>query len=165
MMPFKNSFFEEALFAYADRIHLFNDSLVQKFELKDIPYNLSGKGFPKVGTLNIGDEVVNYRFHGRGATLFWSDIEIKFDIDAGSYHKIITSSWPYQRFLSGYIPNFNEAEYPFSLIDEVLLHFGEKGFLMKRKESEKVFHINEVWYEHQKTGLEFHGDKKNDIDW
>jgi len=164
-MIFNSTFFEENLFAYANKIHLFNDLLIQKFELKDIPYNLSGKAFPKIGTLNIRDEVVNYRFHGRGATVFWADIEIKFDVDAGSYHKIITSSWPYLSFLRGNVPDFDETEYPFSLIDEVMLHFEEMGFFMKRKEGETVFHINETWYEQRKSGLEFHGNNKNDIDW
>ena len=164
-MIFDSLFFEEVLFEYANRIHLFNDFLVQKFELKDIPYNESGRAFPKIGSLEINNEVINYRFHGRGATLFWDGIEMKFDIDANSNHRIITSSWPYLTFLSGYVNNFDESRYPFSLIDQVLVSFEKKGFLMARKEGESVFHINELWYEKRKLGLEYKGDNNAEIDW
>ncbi|MBO9154079.1 DUF6896 domain-containing protein [Chitinophaga sp. GCM10012297] len=159
------SFFENVLFEYTDRIHIFNDSLVRKYKLKDIPYNESGKSFPKIGELYVEDKLISYRFHGRGATIFWDKAEIKFDIDALSNHKIITSSWPYLEFLSHFIDDFKEEEYPFSFIDQLLIGFEERGLFMERKINEKVYHINEAWYEHRKSGLAFSGDNKKEIDW
>ncbi|WP_346320978.1 hypothetical protein [Chitinophaga sp. YIM B06452] len=149
------SFFEDILFEYTDRIHLFNDTLVQKYGLKDIPYNVSGKSFPKTGEVYIGDKLINYRFHGRGATIFWEGAEIKFDIDAPGKHKIITSSWPYRKFLSHFIEGFKEEEYPFDFIDQLLTGFEERGIFMSREMDEEVYHINEVWYELRKQGLAF----------
>lgn len=159
------SLFEDVLFEYTDRIHLFNSSLIGKFELKDVPYNESGKSFPKIGELYIGDRLVHYRFHGRGATVFWDGAEIKFDIDASSIHKIITSSWPYLKFLSHSIDGFEEEKYPFSFIDQLMTRFEERGVFMARKINEEVYHINKVWYENRKLGLAFSGDNKNEIDW
>lgn len=159
------SLFEDVLFKYTDRIHIFNNSLTEKYGLKDIPYNESGKLFPKIGELYIEGQLIRYRFHGRGATVLWGEAEIKFDIDASSRHKIITSSWPYFKFLSYSIGGFEEEKYPFSFIDQLLMGFEERGVCMARKINEEVYHINEVWYKHRKLGLAFSGDNKNKIDW
>lgn len=156
---------EQFVFEYVSYIKSFNVCLTSKYHLNDIPYNVAGKSFPKKGAILVNNEDVEYRFHGRGCTLFWGKLHIFFNVDATSIHQIIITPGGLQCFLESRIQGYNEKGYS-DEIENILNGFEERGVFMKRKLSDLgTYHVNEVWYSAYKNKTDFSGGNKNEIDW
>lgn len=156
---------DDLLFEYVSYIKIFNAYLQKEYELKDIPYNLSGKAFPKIGSVIIDSLKVDYRFHGRGCTLNWKGFDVFFNVDAVSKHQIIVTLGGWERFLETRIPNFNDLHLS-DKTSEIMEDLEQRGIFMKRKPSDLgTFHVNELWYKAYKENVAFNGEGKNDIDW
>jgi hypothetical protein len=156
--------YENALFEHIKKVKYINELLIKKFELREIPYRVSGKAFPKVG--EIQDEHGNtifYHFHGISGTFYEEKLEIDFSIDLTSKYQIVISTGGFYLFLSGYLEGFN-VEY--SLIKTRMEELEEAGVFIKRKITERgVFHVNDSWFEAKLKGLQFDGKNKHDTDW
>jgi hypothetical protein len=141
---------------------------VKKYQLTDIPYNLKGRAFPKMGLENVNGIDVKYQFHGRGCTLNWDGNEVNYDIDASSVHDIMISIYPISRFIQT-SPQFRDSPYTNYSSEEIysiLQSLESKGVLMTRKVSDLgSFHVNNIWYESFRDGKEFNGHNKDEIDW
>jgi hypothetical protein len=139
--------FEKILFDYVNYFKVFNEYLIEFYNLKDIPYNLSGKEFPKLGVVFIKGEKVNYRFHGQGCTIFWGRLNIFFNIDASEeYNKIILTQGGWVCYLKSYFLNFEEIEKTID-VRKILISFEERGIFIERKIKEYgCFHVSEKWF-------------------
>jgi hypothetical protein len=159
---------EYIIFNFCSYVKRFHQHLIEKYQLADIPYNLKGKAFPKMGLEDVNGVDVKYQFHGRGCTLNWNGNEVNYDIDASSVHDIMISIYPVSRFIQT-SPQFRElpyANYSSEEIYSVLQLLESRGVLMTRKLSDLgSFHVNNVWYESFRDGKEFNGDNKDEIDW
>ncbi|WP_430901905.1 MULTISPECIES: DUF6896 domain-containing protein [unclassified Paraflavitalea] len=133
------------LHIYVSYIKIFEASLVEKYKLDDIPYNLAGKKFPKNGSLKIDNEFIEYRYHGRGCTLLWNKVKIIFKVDAASENKIIITPLSWDVFLETYMVQFPEKKYS-NMNDCILEHFESIGIFTKRQtKNSSDFNVNEVW--------------------
>ena len=159
---------EDIIFNFCSYIKNFHQHLVEKYQLTDIPYNLKGRSFPKMGIENVNGVDVKYQFHGRGCTLNWDGNEVNYDIDASSVHDIMISIYPVSRFIQT-SPQFREllyTNYSSEEIYSILKLLESKGVLITRKPSDLgSFHVNNVWYESFRDRKEFNGDNKDEIDW
>lgn len=156
---------EPLLFEYVSYIKKFHTYLQEKYQLTDIPYNVSGKAFAKTGSVIIDSVKVDYRFHGQGCTLYCDKFHINFDVDASSIHQTIVSPGAMDMFLKSRIESYDATSLS-SEIRGILEEFEKKGIFMKRKPSDLgTFHVNELWYDSYKNHEEFTGANKNDIDW
>lgn len=136
--------YQEALYEYIKRVKQFNQLLVDKYELHDIPYNVSGKIFPKIGEISTekGDKIT-YRFHGRGATFWQGGIEIYFSVDASSLENtIMISEGSFFVFLKTFWINYDEEH----LLSEVMNGLKEKNNLLQKTTDNGVYYVNEEWY-------------------
>lgn len=153
--------YEDALFDYVTRIKKFNGLISDKYQLTDIPYNVSGKAFPKIGTIEDGlKNEISYRFHGRGATFWERDIEMFFDVNASSKHQIIISEHGFYVFLKCCFEDYNE-QFPLAALME---GFADRGIFIQRNPSDS-FHVNENWYELRLNGMSSTGKEKFETDW
>lgn len=156
---------EEALFLLVDYIKDFHESLIHAYNLDDIPYNLSGKVFPKKGVIAIKEAKINYHFHGNGCTLVWNNIEIEYAIDPISKHEIKIGAYSISQFLAT-LPGEGDGRFSFEEISTTLQQLESRGILMKRKpEDLESWHVNDEWYQSRKEGRAFRGGNTNEIDW
>lgn len=157
--------FEKLLFEYVSYIKEFNAFLTHRYQLSDLPYNVAGKAFARIGSVVINGDVVEYRFHGRGFTLFWKGLEIFSNVDATSIHQIIITPGGMQCFLQTRLGQAEKGKF-LDQLDDMLDVFEEKGVFMKRLSSDLgTYHVNESWYAAYKNNTEFDGYNKDDIDW
>jgi hypothetical protein len=159
------SIIEPLLFEYMSYVKRFLAYLGEKYQLTDIPFDMSGKAFPRIGSVTIDSQKIDYRFHGRGCTLYWGKLHIYYDIDATSIHQTIISPSGMDMFLEPIIKNYDKTNISNEMMN-ILIEFENLGVLMKRKPSDLgTFHVNELWFKSFKNSLPFYGENKNDIDW
>jgi hypothetical protein len=155
--------YEDVLFEYVKKVKRFNELITNKYQLIDLPYNVSGRLFPKIG--EIEDEngiIISYRFHGRGATFYEGLTKIHFDVDTNSKYQIIVSIGGFYCFLKTYVKDYDE-NFP---VEQLMEEFELRGMFIKRKISDLGgFHVNEIWYESKLKNNEFTGYNRFDIDW
>jgi hypothetical protein len=147
--------YEDYLFVQVEKIKTFNDLLTEKYHLTDIPYNVSGRAFPKIGEIiNRNGQKISYRFHGAGATFWEEGLEVIFAISPNSKYKIRINVGDFYCFLKTYLTDYEE---PVPL-DDIMENFEERGIFIKRKPSELGhLHVNEVWFESKLSGSIFTG--------
>jgi len=159
----KVNYYEDILFEYVKRIKRFNNLICIRYQLDDIPFNLSGKAFPKIGSLvDDNGRTISYRFHGRGATFFEEEVETYFSIDTSSKYQIIISVGGFYCFLKTYLKDYDEG-FP---LEQMMEELEQRGVFIQRKHSDLgVFHVNEQWYHSLENNLPFSGENKFDTDW
>ncbi len=129
---------------YADTIIKFNKRIKQEFSTSNIPYEDAGKLFPKIGTIDIQQVTVPYRFHGAGCTFFWNEIEVYFSVDVTNKNWIVITPGGLQQFLSTYL-NVDKIDdlYP---IESVLQYLVDETLLLTRENSKGTFVLNNESY-------------------
>lgn len=163
-MEIKFAEYENLLFEYVKKIKKFNELLIRKYRLRDIPSNVLRHEFPKKGTIiNEHGKTISYNFHGGGATFFEEEIEVNFLGQANSKYQIVIPFNGFERFLSTYLEKYEENT---RLLEDIMLEFEHRGVFIKRSIWDLwSFHVNETWYEAKLKGLPFNGEDKDDIDW
>lgn len=155
---------DTVIFSYVSYIKRFHEFLVRKYELTDIPYNVCGKMFPKFGSFLIDGHAIKYQFHGRGCSFYWNNIEVIYNVDAGSKNQILLGGYGLLKFMVSSEVITEELSF-----DETMVILNDcecRGVFMRRKPNDLgSFHVNEVWYEYHSLGKEFNGENKDDIDW
>lgn len=146
-------FYEQLLFGYVSYIKDFNTYLTKEYGLTDIPYNVAGKAFPKIGSVVINNVKVDYRWHGRGCTLFWGKLEIFFNVDAPSVNQIIITPGGMYCYLQTKLSDAEKENY-LGRSDEMLEQFEKHGAFVKRRPGGPgTFQVNEAWYSEYATGM------------
>lgn len=160
-----NTSLENTLFIYVKRIKYFLQYCTNYYNLTDIPFNVSKEAMPKIGTIKIDEKNAEYRFHGKGLSLIWDNLEYYCSFDtSSSMHNIVISAYPFEK----YIKQSNNLYSPIDIdyIENVVFpSFEDRGIFMKRKPKEMVFHVNEYWYYGYENGVEFDIETRNLIDW
>ncbi len=161
---------EYLLFKKISYIKIFNSSLCEKYNFKDLPYAVIEKPFPRKSNLLIEKDLVEYRFHGRGVTLIWDGVEIFCDFDTGgTRHNIIISPWGWFTFFSTYfLQKKNEVTEATTFKKETnlsLQKFESLGILLTKYPKQLTgLHVNEAWYTAYSKGLQFTFDNMDDRD-
>jgi hypothetical protein len=94
--------FERMLAIFASYVKRFNAALQQQYDFEEIPIDVVGKKFPKIGKVKIGDEDVAYRYHGGGFDFEPERVDIRYNTDSGrggNTGSIKTSPWKLLQFL------------------------------------------------------------------
>src|SRR5258708_16126375 len=157
---------EKVLFDFVYYVKRFNQYLTDKYQLKDNPFNVKGRAFPKSALEIIETIPVEYKFHGGGCTIKWEGLEIMYNIDVSSINDIVVSSYEIVKFISTNPQFSTHLNYSYDSMHHILEILEKKRVLMTRKPSDLgAFHINLSWYEIYKDGGVFDGANKDNIDW
>lgn len=130
-----NGTYESLLYEFTHSIKRFNNALVDRYNLIDLPYSVSGKVFPKIGSVEIDNQAINYRFHGSGCTLWENDKEIYFGVNPASQTPLVITPGA----LSVYLKN------PTNLVDGIIKYLEAKGALIPMPRN-RLHYLNEEWY-------------------
>ena len=141
-----NNEIENIFYKYISLIKTFNESLIKYYNLSENPYNSSGKLFPKIGSILIDRVEVKYRFHGRGCTFFWNELEIFFNVDPNNRNPIIITPGGVYTFLNNYSTVYNTNNFS-EKTEELILDFTQKSILiLERYLGAEIYYLNEEWY-------------------
>lgn len=155
---------EVVIFSFVEYVKRFHHYLTMAYNLDDIPFNVSGKSFPKSDEVIIDGHVVKYQFHGRGCSFHWNETEVFYNTDAVSANQIMIGAYGLNRFIES--SKLADKAYSFEEITALMESCEEIGVFMARKPNDLgSWHVNEVWYEYFKNGKEYNGEGKSNIDW
>ncbi|WP_127132527.1 DUF6896 domain-containing protein [Pseudoflavitalea rhizosphaerae] len=154
--------FEQILFECVQIIKKFNNQLAVSYSLSDIPYNLAGKMFPKIGSLYIDGMEFKYRFHGSGCTIFFNNHELYFGIDPTCVNQIIITPGGFNGFLKTFIIDYEKYQIVYK-IDPLFEKLEAKGVFVRTQSDQVRFHVNEEWIESYKIGIPFTDDNNDKV--
>jgi len=137
---------EDCLFEYAKIILRFEKALVDTYRLGDNPYQCQ-RLFPSAGTVMSDNEVFEYRFHGRGCSFNYADLEVHYDYNIPEEDYIMTVPWKFWRFADTFLTKNREVTIPIDQIADMLEKLNEKGVIQKVHPDFLQYQIGFSWYE------------------
>ena len=96
----------DPLYDFIQIVLRFENALRAIYNLEDHPYQLQSR-FPRNGEINYNNDIYYYRFHGRGCSFKYLEVEFHFDIHINLEDYIVVSPHGFMRYLNSY---FKETE-------------------------------------------------------
>ena|SRR5690606_16368033 len=122
---------KDAIVLMGQKVVLFIREVLKEYTVNDDYRYEVGKKIPRIGRFKVGDELIDYRFHGNGCT-FWSDgdeIFFKYDYNLDQKNVLFTIGGVHN-FCKSHIPGYMLSDLDQNL-ERLLLELKGTDFFSK----------------------------------